>query len=134
MNQMIAGINFTTDTIKAIGYKNDGNVTNRALEFVGDITSTEVSGTNYTAGGATLANVTVTQSSGTYTIAADNITWAVSPTGFADCRYVVLAQDTGNPATSRLIGFIDLEVDSGNVTGSLIIDYTTPGTGVIYGD
>jgi hypothetical protein len=121
-------VDFDTDTIKvmlttstytpsATGHAAKNSVTN------------EVTGTNYTAGGASLASKTVVDSTGTITFDAADVTWAQSGTGFSNARYAVIYKDTGVAATSTLIGGIDLVSDKGNVAGDLTLQFA--GTGII---
>lgn len=71
-----------------------------------DITN-ELSGTGYTAGGAALANEAVTKDTtddeGVFD--ADDVTWSSIDAGTADAA--ILYKNTGTPATSLLIAYID---------------------------
>ena len=98
-----------------------------ADEFLADATLTEVSGTNYTAGGETLANQTVTESAGTVTFDADDIVIAESAGGFSNARYAVLIKDTGVAATSPIIASSDLGSDKGNTGGDLTFSWNASG-------
>lgn len=98
-----------------------------ALEFISDYTGTEVSGTNYTTGGLTLANQTWTEASGTCTFDADDITIAQSATGFTNARYAILYIDTGVATTSPIIASSDLGSDQGNVAGDLTFSWSASG-------
>jgi hypothetical protein len=115
-------VDFDTDTIKvmlttstytpsATGHAAKNSVTN------------EVSGTNYTAGGATLGTVSVVDSTGTITFDAADVTWTQNAGGFSTARYAVIYKDTGTAATSTLIGWIDFGADKGNVAGDLTIQW-----------
>lgn len=128
-NQMngVAPVDFDTNTIKVILYTNTGNASTVSLTYVVDITSTEVSGTNYTAGGATIGSVTVTESTGTTTVDGNDVSWTVSASGFSNARYAVIYKDTGSTATSPLIGLIDFGADYGNVAGTLSIEWSASG-------
>lgn len=95
-------------------------------DYFDDITG-EVSGTNYTAGGATLGSVTLTESSGTVTFDAADVTWTTSGTGFTNARYAILYKSTGTSSTSPLIGYIDFTTDKGNTTSDLTIQWGTSG-------
>lgn len=75
-------------------------------EFWSDVSAHEVSGTGYSAGGATLANKTVTVNAGANKVVldADDVTWtSVTVTA----RYAVVYKDTGTPSTSPLLMWID---------------------------
>ena len=92
-----------------------------------DETSNEVTGTNYTAGGNSLASVTVTESGGTTTCDAADTTWSQSGAGFSNARHAVIYFDTGTDSTSYLQGTIDFTGDKGNVTGDLTIQWNASG-------
>jgi hypothetical protein len=119
-------VDFDTDTIKAALVTSVYTPSASTHVTFDDITN-EVSGSNYTAGGATLTTPTLTESSGTVTFDADDVVWAQHASGFTDARYVIIYKDTGTPSTSALIGYIDLTSDKGNVSGSLTIEWNASG-------
>ena len=92
-------VDLTNDTIKVM-LVSSSYTFDAGHDFVDDITN-EVSGTGYTAGGETVTTPTVT--AGVFD-AADT-TW--TNTTITEIRGVVLYKDTGTPATSPLISFID---------------------------
>jgi hypothetical protein len=102
-------IDLANDTIKVMlvtsGYTPDAD----SHEFKSDVTS-EVTGTGYTAGGAALANKTVSQDDtddeGVFD--ADDTVWADSS---ITARGAVLYKDTGVATTSPLIYYIDFGAD-----------------------
>lgn len=119
-------VDFDTDTIKvmlttsaytpsATGHAAKNSVTN------------EVTGSGYTAGGATLTSLSVTDSSGTITFDAADVTWSQNASGFTNARYAIIYKDTGVAATSTLIAYIDLGADKGNVDGDLILQFNAAG-------
>lgn len=75
-------------------------------DFWNDISANEISGTGYSAGGATLANKSVTADNtddeGVFD--ADDVTWT---TATFTARYAVLVLWTGVSSTSNLIGYWD---------------------------
>jgi len=98
-----ADIDLTSDTIKCMltsGHTVD--IDNDA--YYSDVSSDEVSGTGYTAGGATLANKSVTQddTNDKAVFDADDVTWS-SSTITADGA--ILYKDTGNGSTSPVIAY-----------------------------
>lgn len=123
----VAPVDFDTNTIKVILYTNTGNASTLSLEYLSDITSTEVSGTNYTAGGATIGSIAVTESTGTTTVDGNDVSWTVSASGFSNARYAVIYKSTGTSSTSPLIGLIDFGADYGNVAGTLSIEWSASG-------
>lgn len=119
-------VDFDTDTIKimlvtaaytpsASGHAAKNSITN------------EVTGTGYTAGGATLASPSVVDVGGVITFDANDITWSQNALGFTDARYAILYKDTGTAATSTLIGYLDFGADKGNVAGDFILQFSASG-------
>lgn len=119
-------IDFDTDTIKVMLVTNSyvpsatGHATKTSI-------TNEVSGTGYTAGGATLTSVTLNESAGTTTFSAANVTWTHNAAGFSNARYAIIYKDTGTAATSTLIGYIDFGADKGNVAGDLVLQWNGSG-------
>lgn len=115
-----------TDTIKLSAHTNTYTVNQGTHDFFDDVTN-EVTGTNYTAGGATLASKTVSRSSGTVTFDAADVVWTQSGSGFSTGRKFVIYRSTGTAATSRLFSVITADADVGNVTGDLTIAFSASG-------
>ena len=104
-----AEIDFNSDTIKAAICTSSYTPDQDAHDYFNDVTN-EVTGTGYTAGGATLTGCTVTYDSGTNTLKldADDVTWAPSDiTG----RKVVIYKSTGTASTSPLLVCIESDAD-----------------------
>lgn len=121
-----AVIDFNTDTIKVALVTSTYSPSATTHDFFDDITN-EVSGTNYTAGGATIGSLTLTESSGTVTFDGADVTWAQSGSGFSTARYAIIYKSTGTASTSPLIGYIDFTADKGNVSGDLTIQWGAGG-------
>jgi len=98
-------IDLDTDTIKCAlvtaSYSPDGDL----HDFFNDVTN-EVTGTGYTAGGATLSSVTITVDTTNNRVVFDaaDTTW---PNSTITARAGVVYEDTGNAATSGLICYVD---------------------------
>lgn len=122
---MNGSIDLDTDTIKVMlvtsAYTPDQDV----HDYKDDITN-EVSGTGYTAGGATLANKTVTQDNtdneGVFD--ADDVTWSSST---ITARGAVLYKDTGTASTSPLICYFDFGSDKSSSNGNFTIQWNAEG-------
>lgn len=104
-----------------------------AHDFFDDITN-EVSGTGYTAGGATLANPSVTQgnTNNRSYFDADDVSWASAT--ITNARYAIIYKSTGTAGTSALIGYVDLGANyssSGSQTFEIRWDATAE-TGIFY--
>jgi hypothetical protein len=101
-------IDFDTDTLKIMlmNTTEDGlsDATRRAKDFRDDVTANEITGTNYTAGGATLASPTIA-SDGTngYKVTFTNPTWATATfTAYGAWVYKALG---GASSADPLIGY-----------------------------
>lgn len=99
-----SGVDLDTDTLKLLLVSADQDGNANTHEDRADITQ-EVSGTNYTAGGATLASVTVTASGGTVTFDAADVTF--SNVTIADIDGGVIYKSSGTAATDLLIVYQD---------------------------
>jgi hypothetical protein len=91
-----------------------------AHAFKSDVTN-EVTGSNYTPGGVTLASKTLTFSSGTVTFGAADVAILQHASGFTDGRIGVLYKSTGTDATSVLVAYAAFGSDCGNVNGDLVL-------------
>lgn len=88
------------DTIKLAGLKSTYTPV-LTEQYWSEISSHEISGTGYTAGGKALANKVVTSS-----FDADDVVW--TPVTATDWRYLVMYKDTGVASTSLLMWYYDL--------------------------
>jgi hypothetical protein len=97
------------DTLKVALVTSSYTANKDGHDYFDDVTS-EVSGTNYTAGGKTLAGISLSQDNANERAAllASNLTWSVAT---FTARGAVLYKATGNPATSPLIAYMDFGVD-----------------------
>lgn len=103
-----AGFDLAADTIKVM-LLNTSHTTNvDTQEYIDDVSANQVSGTGYTAGGATLTGKSITKdntNNRAYFDAAD-VTW--SNTTLTNVRYAVIYKDTGTPGTSPILCIKDL--------------------------
>lgn len=120
-----AGISWTTDTIKAMLCTSAYTPDQDAHQYKSSVTN-EVTGTGYTAGGATLASKTSTYvaASNTLQLDAADVVWSSST---ITARYVVLYKDTGTSATSQLIAYFDLGADVSSTAGAFTITWDATG-------
>lgn len=119
-------IDFLTDTIKVMLLTSSATVSQDTWETKADVTN-EVSGTGYTAGGATLTTKTLAYTAGTNTTAldADDVTWSSST---ITARYAVIYDDTpATDATKCLLGFVDFGEDKSSSSGDFKIQWHTDG-------
>lgn len=84
-----------------------------------DITS-EITGTGYTAGGATLSTKTVTYASRVTTFDADDVSWTSST---ITARYAVLYDSTGG----KLILWVDFGEDKSSSNGTFKVEWASTG-------
>ena len=68
-----AVIDWDTDTMKVMLVTSSYTPSATTHDYISDADANEVSGTNYTAGGATIGSITVVESAGTSTI--DGTAW-----------------------------------------------------------
>jgi hypothetical protein len=120
-------VDFLNDTIKGmlttVTYVPDQD----AHDYKSDVTN-EVTGTNYTAGGATLANKTVTYTSGTNTgkIDADDLVWASST--ISNARVLVIYDATpGTDATRPLLFYSVFDANVSTDAGALTVTFDSAG-------
>lgn len=104
-------IDLTNDTIKLALFPNTYTVNIDTQQFWSDVSGSEISGTNYTAGGNALAGKTVTQNNTTDRAVFDANDVVFTNVTLSNCRYGVLYKDTGTPATSPLIAQFDWGAD-----------------------
>jgi len=119
------GIDLDTDTIKVMLVTSTYTPSIDTHVVLSDITN-EVTGTGYTAGGATLANKTMTQDNtndrGVFD--ADDTTWDTST---ITARAAVIYKDTGSAATSTLICYKDFGSDKTSTAGPFTIQWDATG-------
>lgn len=85
----------------------------------------EVVGAGYTAGGATLANVTWTLADGTATFDADDPVWTNAT---ITARYAVIYKSgTANGLTNPLVCLLDLGADKGVTGGTFSVNLAATG-------
>lgn len=122
-------IDFDTDTIKLALVTASYTPDAANHDFFDDVSANEVSGTNYSAGGITLANVSVAVD-GSGVVTFDNtidLTISQSASGFSNARYGIIYKSTGTGSTSRLIAYIDFGANIGNSVADLVIQFNASG-------
>jgi hypothetical protein len=122
-------INWTSDTIK-VALCTSSYVPNQDThDFFNDVTN-EVTGTGYTAGGASLASKT-----STYDTASDQVRLDAADTSWTTstitARFAVVYKSTGTASTSPLIGWVDFGADVSTTAGTFQITWDPTGV-VVY--
>lgn len=123
-----AGIDWTVDTIKVSLHTSTLTPNPDTHTYFSDLTN-EVSGTGYTAGGATLGTKTLTQDNTNDRGVADaaDTTWTAST---ITARYAAVYKSTGVSSTSPVIGIIDFGADKSSSATDFVIQYHA--SGIVY--
>lgn len=118
-------IDLTSDTIKVALVTSSYTPDQDGDADFSDV-SDEITGTGYTAGGATLTSLSVTQDNtndrGVFD--ADDVTWSTST---ITARGAVVYKSTGTSATSNLICYIDFSTDQVSSAGDFKITWSADG-------
>jgi hypothetical protein len=93
--------NLGSDTLKVMLTNSAPSASNTVKVDITEISA----GNGYTAGGATVTVTTSAQTSGTYKLVIDDVTFTASGGAIATWRYIVLYNDTAT--NDELIGFYD---------------------------
>ena len=119
-------VDFDSDTIKVALVSSSYTPDQDAHDYWNDVSTYEVSGTGYTAGGATLASKTATYDSANNVVILDaaDTTWASST---ITARYAVVYDSTGTSSTSALIGYVDFGSDQSSTNGNFTITWDSTG-------
>jgi hypothetical protein len=124
-------VNLTTLTVKIMIVTAGYTPTQNTHDFRDDLGATEVSGTNYTAGGNTLANpVAALDGAGNVSIDFDDpAAWAQHAAGFSNGRRAIAYIARGGAASAdELIGYSnDFGADQGNVGADFQIQLNAAG-------
>jgi len=110
MQSLVNGeIDFDTDTIKVMLCASGYTPNQDSHRYKSSVTN-EVTGTGYTAGGATLASKAVTYNASTNTLTLDaaDPQW---PSSTITARYAVFYKDSGTAGTSPLLCYWDFGAD-----------------------
>lgn len=121
-------VDWDSDTIKVM-LTTSAYTPNQDTHIYKSSVTNEVTGTGYTAGGATLSGKTITYDSATNVtvLDADDVTWASST---ITARYAVIYDDAGaSDATKVLIGYVDFGSDQSSTNGNFTL--TWDATGVV---
>lgn len=123
---MSGAVDLDTDTIKVMLVTSSYTPDADAHTKRSDVTD-EVSGTGYSAGGATLANkaVTVDNTANRGVFDADDLSWA---TATVTARGAVLYKSRGGLASAdELIAYIDFGTDVTSTAGTFAVQWSSDG-------
>jgi hypothetical protein len=119
-------IDFDTDTIKVMLTTSTYTPDQDTHDFRDDVTN-EISGTGYTAGGATLASTTRTYDTATNEVRLDAADSSWTSASFT-ARYAVFYKSRGGASSAdELIGYINFESDQTVSSGTFTLQYASDG-------
>jgi hypothetical protein len=125
MEALKGSVNLVSDTIKVALFTSAYTPNVDSDIFYGDLTG-EVVGTGYTEGGEEITNKAVTQddtdNEGVFD--GDDVDWATSS---ITARYAVIYKDSGSPATSPLISYIDFGADKTSLNENFTVSWGAEG-------
>ena len=120
-------VDWDSDTIKVALVSSSYTPNQDTHDYWDDVVANEVSGTGYTAGGATLGSKTATYDSATNVVildAADTV-WASST---ITARYAVIYDDAGaTNAQKVLVGYVDFGSDQSSTNGNFTVTWDATG-------
>ena len=118
-------IDFDSDTVKVMLCTSSYTPDQDTHRYKSSVTN-EVTGTGYTAGGATLASKTVSYDTSTNTLTLDaaDPAWSAST---ITARYAVFYVSTGTDATSPLICYADFGADVSSTANTFTLTLNSAG-------
>jgi hypothetical protein len=122
-------VDWVTDTIKVALVTSSYTRDNDLHDFFNDITN-EITGTGYTAGGATLGSKTdaIDTTANEARLDAADTTWTTST---LTARQAIIYKDTGTASTSPLISWVDFGADVSTTAGTFQITWDSTGVAKI---
>jgi hypothetical protein len=120
-------VDYDTDTIKVALVSSAYTPNQDSHDYWDDVEANEVTGTGYTAGGATLAGKTITYdgASNVVVLDANDVVWASST---ITARYAVIYDDSGaTDAQKVLIGYVDFGSDQSSTNGNFTVTWDATG-------
>lgn len=121
--------NLASDALKCALVTSSYTANQSTDEFWSTPQADEVTGTGYTAGGAALTSVTVTNSGTTIALAAANVSWASSTITAAGA--VVYDSTPGTAATDPVLVHIDFGGNVSSSSGTFQITWDASGIGTV---
>ena len=120
-------VDWDSDTIKVLLATSSYTPNQDTHDYLDDVSTYEVSGTGYTAGGNTLSSKTVTYDTTNNVVVLDaaDVTWSSST---ITARYAVVYDDSGASAGAKaLIGYVDFGSDQSSTNGNFTITWDSTG-------
>jgi hypothetical protein len=116
-------VNTGSDTFKCAMITNSSTPNFETHDHWSDLSSNEVSGTNYTAGGVALSSVTLANDSGTLKFDAADTTWSTAT--ISSARAAVIYDDT--LTNDPLICLVNFGADYASSAGTFQITWNASG-------
>jgi hypothetical protein len=116
-------VDWGTDTVKVMLATSSYAVNQATHQYKSSVTN-EVTGTGYTARGATLGSKTEVITAHVKKFDAADVSWTAST---ITARYAVVYDDTGSDATSALIAYVDFGADVVSTAGTFSITWDANG-------
>ena len=116
-------VNLVGDTVKVAMITNSSTPNFDTHDHWSDLSSNEVSGTNYTSGGVALASKALTGSSGTIKFDADDASWSSST--ISSARAAVVYDDT--LTNDPLVCLVNFGADYSSANGTFTITWNASG-------
>jgi hypothetical protein len=120
-------IDFTNDTIKVALVAGTYTPNQDAHSFWSEVSANEVTGTGYTAGGATLGTKSVAYDNATNrtTFTGANVSW---PNSTITARYAVIYDDSpATAATKPIIAYVDFGSNQASSSGTFTVAWSGSG-------
>ncbi len=119
-----AGLNFTSDTLKCALLTN-AHEPSAGHEKLADVVAHEVSGTGYTAGGATLSGVSWSLVEGVAVLDATDPQWTEAT--FTARYAAIYAAKTVGEVVNPLVCLLDFGADKSVTAGTFTVQFNTSG-------
>lgn len=120
-------VDWDSDTIKVMLLSSAYSPDQDAHDYLDDVVANQVTGTGYTAGGATLASKTITYDGANNVTVLDaaDVTW---PSSTVTARYAVIYDDAGATNSQKvLLGYVDFGSDQSSTSGNFTITWDSTG-------
>lgn len=120
-------VDWDSDTIKVALLSSAYTPNQDSHDYWDDVSTNEVTGTGYTAGGKTLTGKTAVYDAATNTVKfdADDVTWTAST---ITARYAVVYDDSGATAPAKaLLAYFDFTTDRASSNGDFVIRWGADG-------
>jgi hypothetical protein len=120
-------VDWDSDNIKVMLLSSGYTPNQDTHDYLDDVVASEVTGTGYTAGGATLASKTLTYDGANNVTILDaaDVTW---PSSTVTARYAVIYDDAGATNSQKvLLGYVDFGSDQSSTSGNFTITWDSTG-------